>query len=109
MYQALFGNATAEKVLLYIQNYGEGHANGIATTFAISPSQVHKQLLKLEENGILIGKNVGRTRSFQLNPRLPIKKELAQVLEKILSLLPEEQLERYYRQRTRPRRTGKAL
>lgn len=109
MYEALFGSPTAEKVLLYIQNYGEGHANGIAKTFKVAPSQVYKQLLRLEANGILVSKAVGRTHSFTLNPRLALKAELSVLLEKILDLLPEEQKTKYFRQRTRPRRTGKRL
>jgi predicted ArsR family transcriptional regulator len=107
MYEAIFGSPTAERVLLYIQNYGEGHANGIAKTFKIAPSQVHKQLLRLESNGILVGKTVGRTHTFVINPRLAIKNELSGLLEKTLSLLPDEQKAKYFRQRTRPRRTGK--
>lgn len=109
MYEALFGNPTAEKVLLYIQNYGEGHANGIAKTFGISPSQVYKQLLRLEKGGILMGRTVGRTRAFAISPRLAIREELSSLLEEILLFFPEEQKNKYFRQRSRPRRTGKAL
>ncbi len=29
---AIFGNETAGRVLLYVQNYGEGHARAIAQT-----------------------------------------------------------------------------
>ena len=109
MYSALFGNPTAEKVLLFIANYGEGHTRAIATTFEVSPSQVHQQLLRLEREGILITKQVGRTKSFQINPRLAVKKQLIELLEAILLLLPEEDKKRFYRQRTRPRKTGKPL
>lgn len=109
MYSALFGNPTAEKVLLYITNYGEGHTRAIATTFEVSPSQVYQQLLRLERDGILIAKQVGRTKSFQINPRLAIKKQLTELLEAILLLMPDEEKKKFYRQRTRPRKTGKPL
>ncbi len=109
MYEAIFGSPTAEKVLLYIQNYGEGHANGIAKTFKTAPSQVHKQLIRLEKSGILVGKTAGRTHTFIINPRLAIKAELSSLLERILSLVPDDQKAAYFRQRTRPRRTGKKL
>lgn len=109
MIENLVGNQTAEKVLLYIINYGEGHTSGIAQTFNISKSQVRKQLVRLENGGILIGRNVGNIRMFQLNPRCPYKKELEALLEKILSLIPYNEKEKYYRQRRRPRRTGKDL
>lgn len=109
MLENLFGNQTAEKVLLYIVNYGEGHTSGIAQTFDIPKSQVRKQLIRLENGGILIGRNIGNIRMFQVNPRCSYKRELESLLEKALSLVPEAEKEKYYRQRRRPRRTGKEL
>lgn len=109
MIESLVGNRTAEKVLLYIVNYGEGHTSGISETFGLSKSQVRKQLIRLEDGGILIARSVGNLRIFQMNPRCAYKKELETLLEKILSLLPEKEKESYYRQRRRPRRTGKKL
>lgn len=109
MIESLLGNRTAEKVLLYIVNYGQGHTSGIAQTFDMSKSQIRKQLIRLEDGGILVGQSVGNLRMFQINPRCTYKKELVLLLEKVLSLLPAQELEKYYRQRRRPRRTGKKL
>ena len=109
MIESLVGNSTAEKVLLYIMNYGEGYTSGIAETFKIPKSQARKQLLRLENGGILVARDKGSLRIFTFNPRCLYKKELEQLLNKILSLLPREQIEKYYRQRQRPRRTGKVL
>lgn len=109
MIESLLGNQTAEKVLLYIVNYGEGHTSGIAQTFGLPKSQVRKQLLRLEAGGVLVGRNIGNIRMFQFNPRCPFKKELEIFLEKILSLVSKVEQEKYYHQRRRPRRTGKAL
>jgi DNA-binding MarR family transcriptional regulator len=109
MYKDLFGNPVAEKCLLYIANYGEGHINGIAKAFAISPGQVQRQLTKLEAAGILVSQFSGNTRNFRINPRLAIRNELNALLEKMLSLLPEQEIAKYYRERRRPRRTRKKL
>lgn len=109
MYEALFGNKVAEKCLLYIANYGEGHINGIARTFEVSPSQVERQLKRLEAGGILVAKEVGNAKMFSINARLGIRKELSDLLERSLMLLPESQTEKYFRERRRPRRTGKKL
>lgn len=109
MLETLFGNKTAERTLLYIINYGEGHTSGIAQTFDLPKSQVRKQLIKLENGGILVGRNVGNIRMFQISPRCPYKRELEALLEKALSLLSSNEIEKYYRQRRRPRRTGKKL
>lgn len=109
MLETLFGNQTAERVLLYIANYGEGHTSGIAQTFDLPKSQVRKQLIKLENGGILVGRNIGNIRMFQISPRCAFKKELESLLEKSLTLLSANEIEKYYRQRRRPRRTGKKL
>lgn len=109
MYQSLFGNAVAEKVMLYIANYGEGYINKMAKVYGISPSQIQKQLVKLEAGGILVSRLTGNLRVFTFNPRLAIKKELLVLLEKELSLFTDEITKKYYRERMRPRRTGKDL
>lgn len=105
----IVGNLTTERVLLYLQNYGEGHARAIASTFGLALSAVQRQLIKLEENGVLVSQMKGRTRLFTWNPRYPLRTELAALLEKDLSLLPKADHQRWFLQRTRPRRTGKPL
>ena len=107
MFQVLFGNVVAEKVLLYIANYGEGYINKIAKIYGIAPSQVQKQLKRLEEGGVLVSRLTGNLRVFTFNPRFALRKELLALLEKELELLPKETVQKYYRERTRPRRTGK--
>jgi DNA-binding MarR family transcriptional regulator len=109
MYKALFGNNVVEQCLLYIVNYGEGHINGIARTFEISPGQVQRQLEKLEAGGILMSQFSGNTKNFRIHPRLAIRAELTALIEKMLASLPEEETEKYFRKRQRPRRTGKTL
>ena len=39
MLEGILGNATAEKVLLYLEQYGEGYARAIAVTFDELPRQ----------------------------------------------------------------------
>lgn len=109
MIEALVGNSTIEKILLYITNYGEGHISGIAETFQVSKSQVRKQLIRLENGGILVARSKGNLRLYTFNPRCIYKNELEALLKKIINLLPREEIEKYYRQRQRPRRTGKQL
>lgn len=109
MIESLVGNQTAEKVLLYITNYGEGHISGISQTFDLPKTQVRNQLIRLEAGGILVGRSIGNIRMFSMNPRCPYRKELEALLEKVLLLVPEKDREKYYRQRRRPRRTGKEL
>ncbi len=109
MYKTLFGNNVAKNCLLYIVNYGEGHINGIARTFGVSPTQVQRQLEKLENEGILVSQFSGNTKNFRINPRLAIRIELMELLEKILALVPESETQKYFRKRRRPRQTHKRI
>jgi len=109
MLDALLGNKTAERVLLYLANYGQGYARQIAATHGSSVSVILKQLARLENGGILVSRSLGRTRVYELNPRWFFHKELKALLEKALAALPEEEVKKHYRARRRPRRAGKPL
>lgn len=105
----LFGTETAEKALLYLQNYGSGHPRGIAVTFDIAVSQVQRQLERFEREGLLASRLVGRTREYRWNPRYLFLTEIQALLEKALENLPSTYQQKYFRARTRPRRKGKSL
>ncbi|MBO6598011.1 MAG: helix-turn-helix transcriptional regulator, partial [Pseudomonadales bacterium] len=107
--EAIFGNRTAASVLLYIENYESGYAKRIADTFEMPVSVVQDQLRKLESAGVLISRTMGRTRVFEFNPRNPSVRNLRIFLKGELSGLPESETKRYFRQRQRPRRTGKPI
>ena len=109
MVESLFGNRTAEKVLLYLQNYEEGYGQAIADANAIPISVVQKQLRKFEEAGILVSQLKGRTRMYVWNPRYPFLKNLRALLQQVLEFLPDKEIKAIYRNRVRPRRTGKPL
>jgi len=97
MLAKLLGGETAEKVLIYMTVYEEGYARQISRLFGVAFDPVNKQLKKLEDAGILVGIMKGRTKMFSWNPRYPFLAELKAVLEK----------EKYYQQRTRPRKSDK--
>lgn len=105
----LFGNETAEKVLLFLENSGASHARGISNAFDLPVSQVQRQLERFEREGILVSRLVGRTREYRFNPRYLFRDELSALLRKSLKHLPEELIERYFTKRERPRRKGKPL
>ena len=109
MLEALFGNSTIEKVLFYINVYGDGYGNKISKSFNISLISVQKQLFRLEEGGVLVSQKKGNTRIFTFNPRYVFLSELQQLLNKAIKILPEKEIKKYYRMRTRPRKTGKPL
>ncbi len=108
--EALFGGRAAAKVLLFMENYGEGYASWIARTFEMPVSEVQKQLTKFEEAGVLVSRLVGTSRVFTWNPRDPALDGLRQLLKSTLEYgIPSDRLKKYFRQRRRPRRKGKPL
>jgi len=108
MIEGIFGNRTAEKVLLYLEQYGEGYARAIATTFDdVSVSMALAQLKRFEAAGLLVSRRQGRTLLFSWNPRYFVLDEVRAILRKALAALPASERRRYFSQRRRPRRSGK--
>jgi len=107
--EAIFGNRTAAWTLLFLQSYGEAYAKRVADTFEIRVNLVQSQLRRLEDSGLLVSRAVGRTRVFSWNPRSLTVKNLRAFLEAELELLPNDVTQKYFRQRQRPRRSGKPL
>ncbi len=106
---ALFGNRTAACVLLFLQCYGEGHAQRIAKTFDFGLNMTQRQLKRLEEQGVLVSRRLGNMRLFSFNERNPTVRNLRKLLEEELAALPEDDQQQYFRQRQRPRRSNKPL
>jgi predicted transcriptional regulator len=107
--EAIFSSRSAAEVLLFLEAYGSGHASRMAATYEVSVTGMQRQLRRLEANGVLLSRMVGKTRVFEFNTRNPTVRNLRQFLAAELSLLPEAEVKAYYRQRQRPRRTGKQL
>jgi hypothetical protein len=110
MLEGIFGNASAEKVLLYIEQYGEGYATAIARNFdGLSLNMAQRQLDRFERAGALVSTLKGRTRIYTWNPRYVFRSELRSLLSKALESLPAADRKRYFSERRRPRRSGKPL
>jgi len=105
--EAILGNRSAAQVLLFLEAYGSGHALRIADTYSVSVSAIQRQLRRLEANGVLVSRTIGRTRLYEFNTRNPTVRNLRDFLAAELDLLPEAEVKAYYRQRQRPRRAGK--
>jgi DNA-binding IclR family transcriptional regulator len=102
----VFGSKSAYQVLMYLENYGKGYAAEIARVFGMSLSQAQNQLRKFEDLGLLVSRRESSARLFYFN-RSPVADSLRVLLRTNLERLPETTLQKFYRQRRRPRRTGK--
>lgn len=105
----LFGNRSVELILLYIIVYREGATSTMASTFGMNKNRIYAQLKRLEAGGVLVGRRQGNQRLFSLNPRLFFRAELEDLLRKSLKFVPNEEKEKFFSERRRPRRTGKPL
>jgi len=109
MLEPVFGNTTVEKVLFALEVYGQTYPSKLAMLFGIPVNGIQQQLKRLEDGGIVVSLMAGRTRLYQFNPRYPFLKELRTLIQKGLQYLPQNEIQKYYRNRTRPRRKGKTI
>lgn len=109
MIEAIVGSEGAERVLLFLAARGSGYPREIATFWSLDVSTVQNQLLRMERDGLLVSRKVGRTRVFEFSQRYTFVEEVKALLAKALKQLPPEVLDRLAIQRSRPRRTGKPL
>ncbi len=109
IFTGLFGNETAAKLLIYLQQMEVGYPRQIASTLGLPISQVQRQLERLETEGILASRLLGRTRLYQWNPRCGYLAELRALLSRGITMVPESLLKSLLTERRRPRRPGKPL
>jgi len=109
MIEALLGSKNAERVLIYLFSREEGYAREITRFFGTDLKSVQKQLDRLETGGVLVSREVGRTRPYTFNPRYPFLNELKALLEKALSFYPAKERDELVMNRRRPRAKGKSL
>ena len=100
---------TFNRPWLFLQCYGEGHAQRIAKTFGFGLNMTQRQLKRLEEQGVLVSRRLGNMRLFSFNERNPTVRNLRKLLEVELAALPEDDQQHYFRQRQRPRQSNKPL
>lgn len=107
MLQVLLGSIDKERVLQFILAKKTGYASQIAEFYGTKSSQIIKQLESLENGGILVSTEAGRTRLYSFNPRFYFLKELSDLLIKARDAYEPDLKQRLLLQRTRPRRKNK--
>ena len=98
-----------EKILIYLLIRESGYGKGISDFFGISQNAVQKQLVRLEEDGVVVGRQIGTVREFQLNPRYPFLKPLKELVKTAVAIYPKDVIQKLGITRTRPRKSGKPL
>ena len=104
--KGLFGSESAYQVLMFLQNYEKGYASQIARTYGTSLNQIQNQLNKFEQLGILVSRKEANARVFYFR-QSPVTDALRRFLKDMLEILPKSAVDKFYRERRRPRRFGK--
>lgn len=86
-----------------------GYAASIAAFFGVPTNPIQKQLLRLEEDGVIVGRTLGKVREYELNPRYPFVEPLKLLLKAAFAAYPDAVKADLLMQRTRPRQPGKPL
>lgn len=109
MLEGIFGNKTAEKVLLHIYHYGESYPSAISRDLKIANNPVVKQLDRFEKAQILSAKVMGRTRIYKFNERFPLTSPVKELIKRVYESIPLKQREQMFANRRRPRARGKPV
>jgi DNA-binding MarR family transcriptional regulator len=109
MLEALVGSTAAERVLLFLSVRGSGYAREIADLYGTGPSQVQRVLDRMERDGMLVSRTVGRTRVYEFSPRFPLRDNVRALFREALNYYPDDLQSQLSFSRKRPRRKGKPL
>jgi hypothetical protein len=104
--QELFGNRNRTALLLTVSLLGETYPTELAQVLGVRLYTVQSILAKLEREGVVVSRLLGRTRRVSLNPRFFAHRELALLLSKLGKQDATLQQSLSARRR-RPRRVGK--
>ncbi len=98
---------TQEKILIYLLVRESGYGSAIAEFYGLSPNATQKQLARLEEDGVLVSRLLGKLREYQLNPRYPFLQPLKELLKAAVAAYPDTLKQELTIVRKRPRQAGK--
>lgn len=96
MIARLFGNRTADLVLLFLARNGEAYATRISQDLDIPVNMVQKQLDRFERGGVLASCLRGRQRIYGWNERYPALKPLLKLLEQLGACIAEDPADSSY-------------
>jgi hypothetical protein len=109
MLEGVFGNRTAEKVLLHVFHYGQIHASAIAQDLGLALNPIMGQLNRFEQAGVLVSKEMGRSRVYAFNPKSPFIGPVRELIRILYESIPLKDRELLFATRRRPRRKGKPV
>lgn len=98
-----------EKVLIYLLLRSSGYAKSIAEFYGTPVNPVQKQLARLEIDGVVVSRLIGKVRQYELNPRYPFLRALRELLKAAVAAYPPDIVSELMVERVRPRQAGKPV
>jgi len=96
-----------EKILIFLLIRESGYGTGIADFYGVSQNSIQKQLARLEGDGVVVSRLLGKLREYQLNPQYSFYIPLKELLKTALEAYPASVKQRLIMNRSRPRKAGK--
>lgn len=96
MLQAICGNKSIQKILLFLFVNSKCYGTQMHVQLKTPLTPLQKALQRLEKEGLLISSYEGKTRIYRFNPAFPLLPELEPLLRKAYTLLPAEEKKAYY-------------
>ncbi len=109
MLETIFGNETVALILLNIYHYDSIHARAIARNMGKVHGGITQHLDRLEQGGLLVSREIGRSRVYSFNPKSPFTNPVKQMIQITYDSLPIKLKEKMFLERTRPRAKGKPV
>ena len=109
MLEGIFGNKSAERALLHVLHYGDIHASAITQDYELALTPIKGQLDRFEQAGVLVSKEMGRTRVYSFNLKSPLTQPVKNLVQLVYDSIPLKERERIFQSRRRPRRKGKPV
>ena len=106
---SFLGSRTAEAALLHLFHYGETYGRAVANDMGVTLQPVQRQLDRFEESGVLVSREVGRTRLYTWNPKSPFSTLLREMVKVQYESIPLEKRQILFKARRRPRAKGKPV
>jgi hypothetical protein len=107
--KSILGSLSRERVLTFIAAREQGYAREITEFWKCPDRPIKRELNSLESDGVLIAKSYGRTICYSMNPRFYLRKELIDLLFKVIDAYPPEWKEKLLYNRRRSRAKGKPV
>lgn len=107
--KGIFRAESQENILVYLLAREQGYGTAIAEFFGLSRNATQKQLARLEEDGVVVSRLIGKLREYQFNPRYPFLSPLKDLLKATLKSYPPDLQNTLMMSRNRPRKAGKPI